>query len=247
MNFRNRPKALGEKATFRDGEQGKDMFHSDLEMFRFIKEKLYVAAVCDILDSLGYRNQVMHQRLRPLLPDIRSCGFVGRARTLLWMNVDHVGDDPYGLEIDFMDSLLPGDAIVHSTDYRGDNTPWGELMTTVAIQRGAAGCVCDSNVRDCIRIIDLGFPVYAAGIRPLDSKGRGMVREYDVPIESGGVLVRPRELVFADYDGIVVIPREIEDRVLQEAQEKSHKENRMRSDLVDGVTLRAAYQKHNIL
>lgn len=223
------------------------MFHSDLEMFRFVKEKLYVAAVCDILDGLGYRNQVMHQRLRPLLPDIRTCGFVGRARTLRWMDVDFVADDPYGLEIDFMDSLLPDDVVVHSTDFRGTNTPWGELMTTVAIQRGAAGCICDSNVRDCVKIIDLGFPVYAAGIRPLDSRGRGIVKEYDVPVESGGVLVRPGELVFADYDGIVVVPRDVEDRVLEESREKTHKENRMRSELIDGTTLRAAYKKHKIL
>lgn len=223
------------------------MFQSDHELFRFVKERLYVAAVCDILDSLGYRNQAMHQRLRPLLPDIRRCGFIGRARTLRWMDVDHVAGDPYGLEIDFMDSLLPGDAIVHSTDFRGTNTPWGELMTTVAIRHGAAGCICDSNVRDCVRIVEMGFPVYAAGIRPLDSKGRGIVKEYDVAVESGGVLVRPGDLIFADYDGIVVIPRDVEGRVLADAGEKAYREDRMRSELTAGTTLRAAYEKHEIL
>lgn len=223
------------------------MLHGDPEIFRFIKEKLYVAAVCDILDSLGYRNQAMHQRLRPLLPDIRRCGFVGRARTLRWMEVDYISDDPYGLEIDFMDSLLPGDAIVHSTDYRGNNTPWGELMTTVAMRRGAAGCICDSNVRDCVRIIDLGFPVYAAGIRPLDSKGRGIVKEADVPVECGGVLVHPGELVFADYDGVAIIPRAVETRVLELARDKAGREDRMRDDLGDGTTLREAYEKHATL
>lgn len=223
------------------------MFHTDLELLRFVREKLYVAAVCDILDSLGYRNQAMHQRLRPLLPDIHNCGFAGRARTLRWMDVDYIPEDPYGLEIDFMDSLRPGDAVVHSTDFRGSNAPWGELMTTVAIRRGAAGCVCDSNVRDCVKIIDLRFPVYSAGIRPLDSKGRGLVKESDVPIECGGVLVRPGELILADYDGVVVIPRDVEQQVLVEAREKANKENRMRDELMDGTTLRAAHDKHDIL
>lgn len=216
-------------------------------MLRFLKEELYVAAVCDILDTLGYRDQVMHQRLRPLLPDFRTCGFAGRARTLRWMDVDYISEDPYGLEIDFMDSLRPGDAILHSTDYRGRNTPWGELMTTVAIRRGATGCICDSNVRDCVKIIDLGFPVYAAGIRPLDSKGRGIVKECDVPVECGGVLVHPGELIFADYDGVVVIPRDMEDRVLEEAREKARKEDRMRDELRNGKTLRAAHDKHHVL
>ena len=104
----------------------------------FIRQNLHVAAVCDILDDLGYREQAMHQRLRPLLPDMHNCGFVGRARTLRWMETDYiVEEDPYGLEIDFMDSLKPGDVIVHSTDFSGTNAPWGELMTTVAKYRGA--------------------------------------------------------------------------------------------------------------
>jgi 4-hydroxy-4-methyl-2-oxoglutarate aldolase len=58
------------------------MFDSDEEIFRFVHEKLYVAAACDILDTLGFRQQAMHQRIRPLLPDMRRCGFVGRARTI---------------------------------------------------------------------------------------------------------------------------------------------------------------------
>jgi len=55
------------------------MFASDTEIARFIQENLYVAAVCDITDGLGYRRQAMHQRLRPLLPERKNCGFVGRA------------------------------------------------------------------------------------------------------------------------------------------------------------------------
>ena len=63
---------------------------NDDELFRFINENLYVAAVCDILDSLGCPRQAMHQRLRPLLPDREHCGFVGRARTFRWMETDYV-------------------------------------------------------------------------------------------------------------------------------------------------------------
>ena len=104
------------------------MFRNDQEIFQFVKRELYVPAVCDMLDSLGFRQQAMHHRLRPLLPDIEKCGFVGRARTIRWMETDYiVEDDPYGLEIEAMDSLKPGDVVVHSTDYGGTNAPWGEL------------------------------------------------------------------------------------------------------------------------
>ena len=69
------------------------MFDSDQEIFSFIKNNLYVPAVGDILDSLGYRHQAMHPRLRPLLPDIRNCGLVGRARTVRWMETDYVVEE----------------------------------------------------------------------------------------------------------------------------------------------------------
>src|SRR5258707_12453486 len=106
-----------------------EKFGNDLALFEFIRQKLYVAAVCDILDELGYRNQAMHQRLRPLLPDIRNCGFVGRARTLQWEEVDYVDEEnPYKLEIEVMDSLNKNDVVVHSTDVNSTNAPWGELM-----------------------------------------------------------------------------------------------------------------------
>jgi 4-hydroxy-4-methyl-2-oxoglutarate aldolase len=223
-------------------------FACDVERFHFVREKLYVPAVCDILDAMGHRRQAMHQRIRPLLPDRQNCGFVGRARTFRWMETDYVvEDDPYGLEIDAMDSLRPGDVAVHSTDHGGTNAPWGELMSTVAQRNGAVGCVCDSQVRDCNRIIDMGFPVYCAGIRPLDSQGRGRVMAYDVPVTCGEVLVRPGDLVFADFDGVVVIQKEIEDEVLERAGEKAGKESASRAELFAGKTLREVYDKYGVL
>lgn len=224
------------------------MFKTDQERFTFIRQNLYVPAVCDILDSLGYRNQAMHQRLRPLLPDIRACGFVGRARTLKWTQVDYVDErDPYGLEIEAMDSLRAGDVVVHSTDFSGTNAPWGELMSTLAKRKGVAGCVCDSQIRDCVRIIEMGFPVYYAGIRPLDSMGRGLVIAYDVPVRCGEVLVHPGDLVFADFDGIVVIPQRVEDEVLRLAHEKAGKESVSRQALLQGRSLREVYDRYGVL
>jgi regulator of RNase E activity RraA len=223
-------------------------FMTDADLFTFVKHKLYVPVVCDTLDSLGYRHQAMHQRLRPLLPDMRNCGFVGRARTVRWMETDYVDEaDPYGLEIAVIDSLRPGDVVVHSTDFAGTNAPWGELMSTIAQRNGAAGCVCDSQIRDCVRIIELGFPVYYAGIRPLDSMGRGRVMAYDVPIRCGDVLVQPGELVIADFDGIVVVPRAVEAEALRQAWEKVGKESASRADLMAGKTLREVYDTYHVL
>lgn len=207
-----------------------------------------VAILSDALDALGFPNQAMASRIRPLLPDIGHCGFAGRARTLRWMETNYVHEeDPYGLEIEAMDSLRPGDVVVHSTDRSGASAPWGELMTNVARLRGAVGCICDSNVRDTLEIIDLGFPVYYVGIRPVDSKGRARVEAMDTPVMCGEVLVEPGDLVVADYDGVVVIPRRVEQQVLQYARDKDQNESITRKELLKGRSLREVYNEYGIL
>lgn len=224
------------------------MREGDAELLGFMKKELYVAAVSDILDALGIRNQVMHSRLRPLLPDRYNCGFAGRARTVRWIEIDHIVErDPYGLEIEVMDSLKPGDVVVHSTDYAGTNAPFGELMSTVAKRNGAVGCICDSQVRDCVKIIELGFPIYYRGIQALDSMGRGRVVSYDEPVRCGDVLVKSGELIFADFDGIVVIPSEVESQVVRLAKERVGKESLTRAELMAGATLRDVFNKYRVL
>ena len=219
---------------------------NDVELFQWITQNLYVPAVCDILDDMGLRQQAMHQRIRPLDPN--NCTIVGRARTFRWMETDYVvEEDPYGLEIEGMDSLKAGDVPVHSTDAGLTNAPWGELMSTLAKRNGSTGCVCDSLIRDCKRIIKMGYPVFHAGIRPLDSKGRGRVMAIDVPIKCGDVLVRSGELVFADFDGVVVIPRQVEQEILRRAEEKAGKESDTRRELLKGRTLRDVYNQYGVL
>jgi 4-hydroxy-4-methyl-2-oxoglutarate aldolase len=217
----------------------------DHEKFTWLREHAYVAAICDILDELGHRQQAMHHRLRPLQPD--NCTIVGRARTVKWMEMDYVHDDPYGPEIEIVDSLRPDDVIVHSTDFGLANAPWGELMSTAAKMRGAVGCICDSLTRDCKKIMALNFPVFTAGIRPLDSRGRGRVMAYDVPIRCGDVMVHTDELIITDFDGIVVVPAVAEDKVLARAVDKITRENSTRRELFEGKLLREVYAKYGVL
>jgi regulator of RNase E activity RraA len=218
---------------------------SDASYSKWIADNLYVAAVCDELDELGFRNQALHHRLRPLDGD--NCTFVGRARTLRWMEVDFIGEDPYGPEIEAVDSIKPGDVLVHSTDAGLVNAPWGELMSTIAKRNGAVGCVCDSLVRDCKKIMAMKFPVFAAGIRPLDSKGRGRVMAYDVPIRCGDVVVNSGDLIFADFDGVVVLPRSVEEKALAAAAGRVGKESSTRRELINGRTLRDVYNEFGVL
>jgi 4-hydroxy-4-methyl-2-oxoglutarate aldolase len=93
----------------------------------------------------------------------------------------------------------------------------------------------------------MSFPVYYTGIRPLDSKGRAIVNAYDVPVRCGEVLVNPGDIVYADFDGIVVVPKDAEKEVFQKAYEKVNKENLSRKDLIAGKSLQEVYNKYKAL
>ncbi len=216
----------------------------DAELFQHIETKLYTAVICDALDDLGYRHQAMRERLRPLFPQDR---FVGWARTISCVDISHIPANPYAIEIEAVDSILPDEVVVVSTSYSGHNAPWGELLSTAARARGARGAVIDGLVRDVRKIQQLGFPVFAAGIKPVDSRGRGLVLSYNVPIECGEVIVNPRDLIVADYDGVVAIPCAIVPQVIEAATDKVTRENDSRAELMAGALLRDVYEKYGVL
>lgn len=217
---------------------------SELELIRHIEANLYTAVVCDALDELGYRNQAMRERLRPLSANDR---FAGRARTISCVDVAHIPAEPYAMEIEAVDSILEGEVVVVSTSYSGHNAPWGELLSTAARARGAKGAVVDGMVRDVRKIEELGFPVFAAGIKPVDSRGRGLVIGYNVTIECGEVRVSPGDLIFADYDGVVAIPSAAVEQTIELATDKVTRENHSRSELMRGAYLRDVYKKYGVL
>jgi regulator of RNase E activity RraA len=215
-----------------------------LELFEHIQSNLYTAVLSDALDELGVRDRAMREHIRPLSPD---CCFAGWARTMLCMDVHFVSENPYKLEIEAVDSIQPGEVVVVSTGESKRNAPWGELLSTAAAARGARGAVIDGLVRDVRKIQALGFPVYAAGIKPVDSRGRGEVVNYNVPVECGGVLVHPGDLVVADYDGVLAVPADMVDEVVRLATGKASRENHSRSELMQGAYLRDVYARYGVL
>ncbi|MCP5117040.1 MAG: RraA family protein [bacterium] len=216
----------------------------NLEVLATVESTLYTAVLCDSLDQLGYRNQAMREYLRPVWP---AKPFAGWARTIVCMDLYHIPDDPYGKEIEAVDSLLPGEVAVVATGKSTRNAPWGELLSTAATARGARGAVVDGFVRDVGMIEELGFPVFATGIKPVDSQGRGIVTDYNTPVECGEVLVNPGDLVFADTDGVVVVPKDVVNEALELATERVTKENHSREELRQGAYLKDVYEKYGIL
>lgn len=227
-----------------DREPGRAATAADLQLFAEIEAKLYSAVIADALDELGYHNQAMSEHLRPLTPKHL---IVGWARTISCMDMYHVPADPYGMEIEAVDSILLGEVVVVSTGQSRRNAPWGELLSTAAKARGARGAIVDGLVRDVKKIEQLGFPIFAAGIKPVDSKGRGAVVDYNRPVECGGIMVSPGDLIVADYDGVVVVPAEAVPDAIRLATEKVSLENHTRTELAQGAYLRDVYAKYGVL
>ncbi len=211
-----------------------------------IRSRLFSSVLSDCLDAAGYRDQAMHPRIRPLDESLVLCG---RARTALYMDVYEApeGENPYELEIQLLDDLKPDEVPVFACGSSGQIAPWGELLSTAARARGAAGVVMDGLTRDIRAIREMRFPVFAGGVGPLDSKGRGKIMSLDVPVEVAGARVCPGDLVFGDADGVVVVPSAVEERVISAALAKVAGENATRDALARGEKLADVFKRHGIL
>jgi len=216
----------------------------DIALFQEIETTLYTAVIADSLDELGYRNQAMNPEMRPITP---CTAFAGWARTIACVDVYHVPEDPYAMEIEALDSIRDGEVVVVSTGGSRRNAPWGELLSTAARARGARGAVIEGLVRDVRKIEELQFPVFAVGVKPVDSRGRGIVLGYNSPVECAGVLVTPGDLVVADFDGVVVIPQEAIHETVRMASDKAGRENESRRELLKGAFLRDVFEKYGVL
>ena len=212
--------------------------------FTQMRKKLYSGVIADILDELGYRNQAMRHDIRPLKPEDVVAG---RAHTVLASDVYEIPAEPYQLEFEAVDTLAPDDVLVATTNGSTCCGFWGELLSTVSLCRKATGAIIDGMSRDSRQIRNMDFPLFCRGFNPLDSKGRTDVIACNVSIECGGVLVHPGDIVFGDYDGIVVIPAAVAEECLRRAYEKVDAENVVRDAILAGASAKEVWNKYHIL
>jgi len=218
---------------------------SEIEMFRFMERHFYAAALSDILDELGFRECAVRPQamIRPLFPQAVCAG---RARTLLNAPRRTGRKNPYRLALELMDSLKPGEIAVTTSTRPLEAGIMGELSATAMKARGARGCLVDGYTRDARKIIALRFPVFAKGISPIDTTDRAAVVDYDCPVTFGGRKVVPGQVVFADLDGIIVIPKVAEKEVIRRAVERVRKEGQVRRVLREGKRAQDAWKKYRV-
>ncbi|HEV2034265.1 MAG TPA: RraA family protein [Candidatus Dormibacteraeota bacterium] len=209
-----------------------------------IAQRLYSSVLSDVLDDAGHRQQVMRPQVRPLYAGAKV---VGRAATMLAIEVSQPPPEPYKLLMELLDALRPGEVVVGAVQGESRAALWGELLSTHTRAKGGRGVVIDGLSRDSWGIVEMKFPVFATGLSPADSKGRLDVVAIRSTIPVGGVAVADGDLVVADDDGCVVVPVGVEEEVVRLALEKVSGEDTMRDILRKGASLRDVFAEYGIL
>ncbi len=220
------------------------MEQDDEKIFSTLQEQLYTAVISDVLDTMGYREQVMRAEINAIT---EGTVVAGRARTLLAVDYYEPLDHPYATEIAFIETLVPGDLVVAGTNESSYNGLWGELLSTASHVRGARGAIIDGYIRDVRKIKQLKFPLWCTGTKPVDSAGRGLTLAFDCAVKCGGVLVHPGDVVFGDEDGVVVIPKNVVPDVVKSALDKVNAEDATRDALRAGMSFSEVFEKFGVL
>jgi 4-hydroxy-4-methyl-2-oxoglutarate aldolase len=199
-------------------------------------KKLAAASISDALDRLQIPGQA--QGIQGLKIGYR---IVGRAFTVRYRPVGATK----GTVGDFIDDVPPGGVVVLDNQGRLDCTVWGDILTTVASQRKIAGTVIHGVCRDVAGSLALNYPIFSRGRFMRTGKDRVEVDGINVPSSFGDVQVRPNDIVVGTDDGILVVPHDRAEKVLEIANSISEAEARIISAVKGGSRLDEARKQHN--
>lgn len=219
------------------------LWKTETEMFQLMKEKLYTPVVGDILDELGYYHQFLPQNIRPLGDDMKVAG---KAMTVLMIDVFGPQKKPFGLLTEALDQLKENEIYI-AVGGTKRCAYWGELLTATARMRGAVGAVVDGWHRDTPQVLEQNWPVFSCGCYAQDSSVRTQVVDYRCPIEIGQVTIEDGDLIFGDIDGVIVIPKDCAEEVIEKAFRKVAGEKKVRKAIEGGMSATKAFETYGIL
>lgn len=205
----------------------------DNRLFGNIKNHLTSCMLSDIMDDLGYHQQI----IKGLSPNMSGGKVLGRAKTLKLRALTD-GEDFKGIynALYSYETIVPGDVILVENE-TPEYAYFGELNANLAVRSGATGVIVDGMTRDSQEVITTGLPVFARGFTCQDVRKRATMESFNKTISIQGVKVAPGSLVFGDPEGVIVIPRHIEQTVINEVYKRASTEKRILADISEGVSV----------
>lgn len=203
-----------------------------------VKNSLYSGILCDVLDGLGYRNQALSNGIFGLTDETV---IFGPAFTSIGTQVYSMPENPLIAQTRVVDQLGEGEIYVLVTRGEYNCAVFGELFATAVRQRKGAGVLLDAYARDIKELKKMDFPLFYRGKNPKTSKGRCEINECQIPVTMDGITINPGDYIFGDIDGVVVIPKDLIDQVLDRAFALIQDENRVRDGLLNGDSLEKVY------
>jgi len=198
-----------------------------------IKNHLSSCMLSDLLDDLGYPNQVV----KGLTPNISGTKLLGRAKTLKLRKLKDgecfkgIYDALYSYE-----TIVPNDIILVENE-TPDYAYFGELNANLAIRSGASGVIVNGMTRDNDEVISTSLPVFSRGYTCQDVRKRATTESFNKTIHLNGIKVEPECLVFADSEGVIIIPKLIEAQVIEEVYKRSANEKKILSEISLGADI----------
>ncbi|KAK5725404.1 hypothetical protein LTR15_003590 [Elasticomyces elasticus] len=222
---------------------------SDAALRKTLLEDLCTAVVGDVLDHMGYHHQFLPQGIAPLQSQQK---IVGRAMTVLQEDrpepTNKPDDKPFGRLFEALDDLKEGEVyIATGAGTVSHYALFGGLMSTRADHLKAAGAVLDGYVRDASEIEELtGFPIFSRGLYAQDQGARGKCTQWRCPITIGKVKINSGDMVFGDREGVLIIPRDVEEEAVRRAVEKATTENAVEKAIRSGMGACEAFEKFGV-
>lgn len=194
--------------------------------------KLSTTNVSDALDALGLKGSTYG--IRPIWHNMgKICG----AAITVKMTAAGLTEAEHHLGTRAIELAKAGDVIVIDNGGRIDTSCWGGVLATGAKKKGIQGVVIDGACRDVDDCVDVEFPVYCRGAVVATARGRIMEESTNTMVQFGGVQVRPGDVILGDKSGVVVIPQEKLEEVLEKAEELFRKEEAMIQAILAGESM----------
>jgi regulator of RNase E activity RraA len=190
-----------------------------LDAYRHVE----AASVSDAIEQLLHQKRYMSHRMQSIFP----AKFAGTALTVKLVKQENHDADALSGMLKAIDSGGTGSVYVMQVEDGADIAGMGGLMGTAMFSRGFAGAVIDGGVRDLPQLKKIGFPVYSTGPAPSTSVSHYRFGGMNIPVDCDGVRVNPNDIIVADQDGVVVVPRDRAAEILVLAQKLDNSEHSM--------------------